>query len=61
MVKVEHLRVFVAVAEAGELQQAAAHLGRTPAALSMTLKQLEDELGGSLFENERKGRLTYLS
>ena len=60
MVKVEHLRVFVAVAEAGELQQAAAHLGRTPAALSMTLKQLEDELGGSLFENERKGRLTPL-
>ena len=60
MIKVEHLRVFVAVAEAGELQQAAAHLGRTPAALSMTLKQLEDELGGSLFENERKGRLTPL-
>ena len=60
MVKLEHLRVFVAVAEAGELQQAAAHLRRTPAALSMTLKQLEEALGGSLFENERKGRLTPL-
>ena len=51
MVKLEHLGVFVAVAEAGELQRAAAHLRRTPAALSMTLKQLEEALGGSLFEN----------
>lgn len=60
MIKLEHLKVFVVVAEAGELLQAGAKLGRTPAALSMTLKQLEEELGGSLFESERKGHLTPL-
>lgn len=60
MIKLEHLRVFVLVAEAGALHEAAEQLGRTPAALSMTLKQIEEVLGGSLFENERKGRLTPL-
>ena len=60
MIKLEYLRVFVAVADAGELHTAAAQLGRTPAALSMTLKQLEESLGGSLFEGERKGHLTPL-
>ena len=60
MVKLEQLRVFVAVADAGELAGAGARIGRTPAALSMTLKQIESDLGGALFEGERKGRLTPL-
>jgi DNA-binding transcriptional LysR family regulator len=60
MIKLEHLRVFVAVAECGLLQEAASQLARTPAALSMTLKQLEADLGAPLFENERKSRLTPL-
>ncbi|MEO6321651.1 MAG: LysR substrate-binding domain-containing protein [Polaromonas sp.] len=58
--KLEHLKAFVAVAEAGELADAGTRLGRTPAALSMTLKQIEEDLGGALFEGERKGRLTPL-
>lgn len=58
--KLEQLRAFVAVAEAGELADAASRIGRTPAALSMTLKQIESDVGGALFEGERKGRLTPL-
>ncbi len=59
--KIEYLRAFIAVAEAGELADAGARIGRTAAALSMTLKQVEADLGGgALFEGERKGRLTPL-
>jgi LysR family carnitine catabolism transcriptional activator len=59
--KLEYLRAFIAVADAGELAAAGVRIGRTPAALSMTLKQVEAELGGgALFEGERKGRLTPL-
>ncbi len=58
--KLEHLRMFMAVVDAGELAQAGDRVGRTPAALSMTLKQLESELGGPLFEGERKIRLSPL-
>lgn len=58
--KIEHLRYLLAVVEAGELAQASARVGRTPAALSMALRQLEEELQGSLFEGERKARLSPL-
>lgn len=60
MIKIEMLRCFGAVAQAGNLADAAIRLGRTQSALSMTLKQLEDHLGQRLFENERKNRLTPL-
>ena len=59
-IKLEMLRCFCAVAEAGTLSEAARRLGRTQSALSMTLKQLEDHLGRSLFEGERKNRLSPL-
>lgn len=52
--------MFVAVADAGGLAAAGERVGRTPAALSLTLKQIESDLGGALFEGERKGRLTPL-
>lgn len=58
--KLGQLRSFVAVAETGGLAAAARRVGRTPSAVSMSLKQLEETLGGSLFEGERKGRLTPL-
>lgn len=58
--KLEQLRVFVAVADSGGLADAGARVGRTPAALSMTLKQIEEDLGGALFEGDRKNRLTPL-
>ena len=54
------LRVFAEVARAGNLVSAAEVLGRTPSAVSMSLKTLEDHLGQPLFEGERKNRLTPL-
>lgn len=60
MIKIEALRVFANVAENGSLKEAAEQLGRTQSALSMTLKQLEEELGGTLFETDRKRNLTNL-
>ena len=60
MVKLEMLRVFRVVAEKGSLARAAAVLSRTPSAVSMTLAQLEAEIGAPLFEAERKNRLTKL-
>ena len=54
------LRYFAVVAESGNLADAGAKLGRTPSAISMTLKQMEDHLGARLFETDRKNRLTPL-
>ncbi|MEX0924058.1 MAG: LysR family transcriptional regulator [Rhodovibrionaceae bacterium] len=54
------LRVFVAVAEFGNIKDAAARLGRTASAVSMSLSQLEQELGGRLFSADRKSVLTAL-
>ncbi|NNG03606.1 MAG: LysR family transcriptional regulator [Inquilinus sp.] len=60
VVRVEALRTFVTVAESGNITDAANQLGRTPSAVSMTLKQLEEHLGRPLFEGDRKSRLTGL-
>lgn len=59
-IKIEMLRCFATVAQAGNLAEAANRLGRTQSAISMTLKQLEDHLGQKLFEKDRKNRLTPL-
>ncbi|HLI11664.1 MAG TPA: LysR family transcriptional regulator [Alphaproteobacteria bacterium] len=60
MLTLSGLKAMVAVAETGGIRGAANRLGRTPSAISMTLKQLEDEVGAPLFEGERKSRLTKL-
>ncbi len=60
MIKIEHLRQFLAVTDHSTLNLAAKSLHRTPAAISMTLKMIETELGGALFEGERKQSLTPL-
>ena len=60
MIRMEALRALVAVAEHGNIKDAAEQLHRTPSALSMTLKQIEDRLGGPLFEADRKQTLTEL-
>ncbi len=60
MIKLEALRVFVTVAESGNIKDAADTVGRTASAVSMTLKQLEDEIGGPLFQTDRKNSLTAL-
>jgi len=59
-IKIEMLRNFVAVAELGNLNDAADRLGRTSSAVSMSLKLLEENLGSPLFESDRKNRLTAL-
>lgn len=58
--KIELLRYFIAVVEAGELAEAGERVGRTPAALSIALRQLEEELQGRLFEGDRKAHLSPL-
>jgi DNA-binding transcriptional LysR family regulator len=58
MPNLTQFRVLIAVAEAGGIRAAADRISRTPSAVSMALKQLEDEVGGALFEGERKVRLT---
>jgi len=60
MIKLEMLRTFVAVAKAGNIKNAGDVLGRTGSAISMALKQLEDDLGGALFMTDRKSNLTPL-
>ncbi len=59
-IKIEMLRSFCETARIGNIVEAAEHIGRTPSALSMSLKQLEAELGGKLFVGERKSELSEL-
>lgn len=59
-IKLDMLRAFCSVAEAGNLSDAAVQMGRTQSAVSMTLKALEEHLGRPLFESDRKNRLTPL-
>lgn len=60
MIQMQTLRVFVTVAECGNIRDAAKSIGRTDSAISMALKQLETELGADLFETDRKHTLTAL-
>ena len=60
MIKLEMLQVFATVAELGNIKDAGQKLGRTPSAISMALKSLEQTLGAPLFETDRKNTLTPL-
>lgn len=56
---IDVLRSFVAIADTGAITLAAPRVGRTPAALSMQLRKLEETLGHLLFERLPGGmRLT---
>lgn len=57
-IKVEMLRCLSAVARSGNLKDGADLLSKTPSAVSMTLKQLEEHIGQALFEKDRKDKLT---
>jgi len=50
-----HLRSFIAVAQTGNLTQAAKRLYTTPPAISAHIKTLEEELSTSLFIRSNKG------
>lgn len=58
MLSITNLRTLVCVADCGGIRPAAERLGRTPSAVSMGLKQLEDAVGSALFEQDRKSQLT---
>lgn len=58
MASLATLKTFVTVVETGGIQKAAERLGRTPSAVSMALKQFEQEIGARLFVGDRKDRLT---
>lgn len=58
--KPSQLRVFLAVVEAGNIVDAARRIGRSPSAVSMTLKLMGEAVGGDLFESDRKDVLTGL-
>ena len=56
---IDVLRSVVAIAETGSITLAAPRLARTPAAISMQVKKLEETLGHQLFDRSRGGmRLT---
>src|SRR5690606_8769736 len=52
---IDVLRSVVAIAEGGTIAAAASRVGRTPAAVSMQVKKLEDMLGRALFERSHSG------
>lgn len=52
---VDVLRSVAAIAEVGSIAAAATRVGRTPAAVSMQIKKLEEMLGRTLFERTRQG------
>lgn len=49
------LRTMVAIAETGSVTAAAGRVGRSPGAVSMQVRRLEDVLGRSLFARSRQG------
>ena len=58
MIKLEYMRQFLAVSKYNSLSEAAKVLNRSPSAVSLTLKLIEEQTGQQLFEGERKQTLT---
>ncbi len=54
-VELRHLRYFVAVAEQGSFRRAGAAIGVQQSALSRRIRDLEDQLGASLFHRHSGG------
>lgn len=57
--KLSHLRDVLAVAELGSLRAAGRHIGIAQPAITRSIREIEQELGATLFERHAKGvRLT---
>ncbi|MGB6116591.1 MAG: LysR substrate-binding domain-containing protein [Mesorhizobium sp.] len=54
LLELDVLRTFVAIAETGSFTMAANAVFRTPSAVSMQIKKLEDTLGRSLFNRDAR-------
>ncbi len=53
------IRTFATIRDLGGYRQAAARIGRTPSAVSLQMKRLQEDVGGILFSrNGRKVELT---
>lgn len=52
---IDLLKTLVAIADSGSVTAAAARVARSPGAVSMQLKKLEETLGRPLFERSRQG------
>ncbi|MDX1738125.1 MAG: LysR family transcriptional regulator [Alphaproteobacteria bacterium] len=59
-IKISALKMFVAVVEAGNIHDAANRVNRSASAVSTALKLMEADVGGALFETDRKNQLTAL-
>lgn len=55
--KVQHVETIVAIADAGSLRGAADRLGKTQPALTKVLRQVEEDLGGAIFQRSSQGVL----
>ena len=58
MIKLEYMRQFLAVSKYNSLSEAAKVMHRSPSAISLTLKIIQEHTGEQLFEGERKQTLT---
>jgi DNA-binding transcriptional LysR family regulator len=54
-IELRHLKIVLAIAEAGSVTRAAANLGLAQPALTTQLQRIERTLGGVLFERDRLG------
>ena len=57
-IKIAHLHTFIVVAEQGNYRRAAQILCRSQPAVSLTIKQLEQQLGANLFDKHKHAELT---
>jgi len=51
------LRTFITIVDTGSISRAAAQLYRTPSAISMQMKRLEEQLGQTLFVSQGRERV----
>ncbi|MEM8751030.1 MAG: LysR family transcriptional regulator [Pseudomonadota bacterium] len=59
LLETDLIRTFVAISELGNFSAAASRVNRTPSAISMQVKKLEEQLGRTLFN--REGRMVTLT
>ena len=52
---IDLMKTLVAIAETGSVTAAAARVARSPGAISMQVKKMEETLGRTLFERSRRG------